>query len=138
APTQAQAAAPCIPPVPVPVPFASQEDFDRYSWQTFVALNWPAKSGQRGEPDCDQSIGAEGPLVWQTFKTVEQIFLPDAANPGSWNAGESATHLVQINTSVLKNIGIVNVADRAVGGWLIDQRGNPTYYATYVNRTAYD
>ena len=129
---------PCTPPTKAPAPTASQQDFDFYSWQLFVALNWPAESGQRGQANCAQPIGAKGPVVWQTYKTAEQIFLPDAKNPGAWNAGEVDTSLSTINVSVLKNTGIVNMVDQAVGGWLIDQRGNPTYYAIYANKTSYD
>ncbi len=40
--------------------------FDDYSWKTFIALVWPAKTGQRGVPDTTQSInstGASGSLL---------------------------------------------------------------------------
>lgn len=136
--TNTQSAWQCTQPALTPAPSASQADFDRYSWQVFVALNWPAKNGERGQPDCDQTIGQEGPLVWQTYKTVEQVFLPGATNPGPWNSGTNDASLGRINTSVLKNTGVANFAGQAVGGWLIDQRGNPTYYAIYTNQTAYE
>lgn len=136
--TTAQSALQCTQPAVTPAPSASQEDFDRYSWQMFIALNWPAKTGDRGQPNCDQTIAAEGTPVWQTYKTLEQTFLPNAADPGPWNAGGSDASLSRINTSVLKNTGVANFAGQAVGGWLIDQRGNPTYYTIYTNQIAYE
>ncbi len=129
---------PCTSPAQAPAPSASQQEFDRYSWQMFVALNRPARAAQRGQPDCDQPVGAKGPQVWQTYKTVDQIFLPNAADPGTWQSGTYDTNLSKINVSVLKNTGVVNLIERTAGGWLIDQRGNPTYYATHVNQAGYD
>ncbi|MGB3610199.1 MAG: hypothetical protein WA987_07450 [Cellvibrio sp.] len=129
---------PCTPPDQAPAPSASQEDFDRYSWQLFIALNRPAKSAQRGQPDCDQPIDARQPSVWQTYKTIDQLFLPDAADPGPWEKGGPDTRLSLINIPVLKNTGVIGFVDQAVGGWLIDQRGNPTYYSIHTNQVAYD
>src|SRR5690606_16954571 len=48
---------PCTSPAQAPAPSASQQEFDRYSWQMFVALNRPARAAQRGQPDCDQPVG---------------------------------------------------------------------------------
>ncbi|MEP7341547.1 MAG: hypothetical protein ABI977_27695, partial [Acidobacteriota bacterium] len=40
------------------VPFAS---FDDYSWRAFIALVWPAQSGQRGLPDASKQVSDPGP-----------------------------------------------------------------------------
>ncbi len=128
----------CNFPTQVPPPTASQQEFDFYSWQMFAALNWPVQTGQRGQPDCDQSIGAAGPVVWQTYKTVDQIFLPDAENPGPWNSSTGMLQMNMINIATLKNTHVVQSDDQAVGGWLIDQRGNPTYYTIHANKISYD
>lgn len=32
----------------------------------------------------------------------------------------------------------MNAVDQAVGGWLIDQAGNPTYYDISANETSYN
>ena len=60
--------------------------FDAYSWQTFIALNWPAASGSRGVPDtaknhCDRTA----PRVWETWKSVEEAFVPGGIAPAAWN-----------------------------------------------------
>ncbi|WP_233010335.1 hypothetical protein [Rheinheimera faecalis] len=128
----------CQFPTSVPAASASQQEFDLYSWQMFIALNWPAQAGQRGQPDCTQVIGDAGPVVWQTYKDVEEIFLPDAANPGPWNSPLTTEQLSSINIAALKNTNVVQAVDQAVGGWLIDQRGNPTYYEISANETSYN
>ncbi len=66
----------CQPPSTAPAANASQDLFDQYSWQLFIAVNWPAQAGQRGDPDCSKQPGDPGYTVWQTYKTVEETFLP--------------------------------------------------------------
>lgn len=128
----------CQPPTRAPAPSAAQADFDRYSWQLFIALNWPMLAGQRGQPDCNRPLGSPGPTVWQSYKDVNEIFLPNGQNPGPWNSPMSARSLGLINIAALKNTSVVQSVDQAVGGWLIDQRGNPTYYALAANEVSYD
>lgn len=128
----------CLPPATAPAANAGQDTFDRYSWQLFIAMNWPAQDGQRGTPNCNKQPGDTGYTVWQTYKSVDQIFLPDASNPGPWNSSLLAKSLGIINIAALKNSNLVQAIDQAVGGWLIDQRGNPTYYDISANQTSYD
>jgi hypothetical protein len=43
--------------------------FDDYSWQTFLAMVWPAALGQRGEPDMRLTVESDRkPKVFETFK----------------------------------------------------------------------
>ena len=44
--------------------------FDDYSWRTFIAMIWPAKTGQRGQPDTSQTIDGTGPRVFDTYKSA--------------------------------------------------------------------
>ena len=62
-----------------------QHDFDVFSWQSFVALNWPANPD--GTPNNNLVIGQQpgGPVVWQSWKESRDIFLPDGAQPPAWN-----------------------------------------------------
>ena len=61
-------------------PDATPADFEKFSWQSFVALNWPADVD--GEP-------LPGPIgtyptalrVWQYYPTPEAVFLPDGRRP---------------------------------------------------------
>jgi hypothetical protein len=46
-----------------------------YAWQQFIALNWPAKAGERDRPDPARRFGEPGgPVVWETFRTKAEIF----------------------------------------------------------------
>ncbi|WP_260963056.1 hypothetical protein [Pseudomonas citri] len=128
----------CQPPTTAPAASASQDQFDQYSWQLFIAMNWPAQAGQRGDPDCSKQPGDPGYTVWQTYKSVEETFLPGAVNPGPWNSPQRAKSLGIINIAALKNSTQVNAVDQAVGGWLIDQAGNPTYYDISSNEASYN
>lgn len=126
------------PPLPCEVPEFrgqnTQQDIDDYSWQVFLALNRPAKSGENGTPDCKERY-VHNPKVWQTFKTSDQVFLPNGADPGPWNSATSK-QLKQISKA--SNRAALDSNMEAVGAWLIDQAGNPTYFQMWVNEIWYD
>jgi hypothetical protein len=66
-----------VSPDELPVDHA-QRMFDCLSWRTFVALNWPAMKGCRGVPDGAEQFGkGDGARVWETFKTVYEVFQHD-------------------------------------------------------------
>lgn len=73
-----------VPPLqvsPTPKPSTNfnvtQRSADIFSWQEFIALNWPALAGSRGEPDPDKKIGDPGPRVWETWKEEYEVYRPD-------------------------------------------------------------
>lgn len=71
-----------IPPDFHDVPFPFFHDF---SWRVFVALNWPAAATSRGEPDRNRPFGSSADaLVWETWKSDNDTFLLDGADPGPW------------------------------------------------------
>src|SRR5689334_8702814 len=53
---------PTIPPDIPPRP-TSHMTVNEFSWQMFVAMNWPAAPDQRGAPDTTKTIGQDGPTV---------------------------------------------------------------------------
>ncbi len=63
---------------------AFQPDFDVYSWNTFIALNWPAGPDGNGNPK--QTIGQNGDneTVWEHYRDVSEVFLPGGKRP-TWN-----------------------------------------------------
>lgn len=128
----------CHQPSP-PTASGSQSEFDEYAWKTFIALNWPVSKTERGTPDCSEDLGTGTPS-WQTFKLSTEVFLPNAKNPGSWNAGyqdpDNSHPLIQY-AKASNNVELASVHE-AVGGWLIDQQGNPTYFQIWVNQIWYD
>src|SRR4051812_35961966 len=88
-----------------------QTDFDVFSWQTFVALNWPAKAD--GTPNQDVQIGQDGALVrsvWETWKESIEVFKNDGSAPDPWNSSrdvppECASLRSPDGNKVLSNIG---------------------------------
>jgi len=59
--------------------------FDDYSWKIFIALTWPAKQDARGVADTTKKITDKGPRVFETYKSVSEVFQPDASEPSDWN-----------------------------------------------------
>ncbi|HEY6390632.1 MAG TPA: hypothetical protein VIX89_05115 [Bryobacteraceae bacterium] len=54
---------------------ATIEDMAVYAWQEFVALHWPAKKGERDEPDESLQLGAAAsPRVWETFRGRVEVY----------------------------------------------------------------
>lgn len=127
----------CALPAYAPPASASLEEFSHYSWRQFVALNWPV-SVERGKPDCSAAFGSSGNTVWQSYKTVEQLFLANAANPGPWGAGKTMEFVLQHRAKAPVGLPVEESIRQAVGGWLTDQQGNPTYYSISVNEISYN
>lgn len=126
----------CALPTAAPAPQAGMAAFSDYAWSLFVAVNWPARAGQRGYPDCSRPLGAPGPTVWESYKTVDQIFLPGAADPGPWNSGGIDTQL-HFRAKAPPELPVEQAIKQAVGGWVIDRQGNPTYYQVAINEVGY-
>ncbi len=124
-----------------------------YAWQSFVALNWPALSGQRGVPDPAKVIGQPGGVVWHTWKTPDEIFYPDGQAPPPWNqyGGQLPPQCVSVgatsNSFVLQrtskvpgdiNNAAIQAAKEAVGGTLTDQHGNLARYEVRLNQATFN
>ncbi len=141
--------------------------FDCMAWQDFIYFMWPAAPGQRGIPKPGPArLGDAGPTVWETYRTVDTVFLPDAQNPGSWNtppllatlqgslaqqvASGAVRHLTmmsKISRAVLADTlrsgsampqTILDAIAQAGGGTLYDLNGNPVYYEVAMNEAQYD
>ena len=64
-----------------------QSPFDNYSWQLFVALNWPAGTPPKS---ARQALAGDlGTRVWETWNRVSQVFgpAPGLADCGATPAG---------------------------------------------------
>jgi len=61
--------------------------FDDFSWRAFVALNWPAQDGVRGQADRAKKFGEPGavPTVWETWKSGPEIVPPGGQKPTAWD-----------------------------------------------------
>lgn len=100
APAAPAAAIAVVPAAPSDIaggaPGASLQAASLFAWQEFIALNWPAKAGQRDVPDLAQKFGAgvNGPLVWHTYRSKIEIFPGTnsaTAPPPGYTAGGAPT-----------------------------------------------
>lgn len=103
--------------------------------------------------------------MWETYKTVEQAFLPGGRDPGPWNgltlltalnkglatqvANGQVRKLVmasKVSRPVLANVALhaainsaaLNNITQAGGGTLYDLNGRPVYYEVSMNRDLYE
>jgi len=126
-----------------------QPDFDIYSWNIFIALNWPA--GADGNADPNKKIGQNGDndTVWEHYRDVSDIFLPGGAKP-TWNAPvnvpDACKDLQKDNAKVITQIGknlltpsvVSAMSEPFNSGPLIDQKGVFTRFQILVNKTMFD
>jgi hypothetical protein len=144
-------------PLAVPLPKDIQNqvqirpNFDYFSWQSFIALNWPAKSGSRGVPDQPDNpdtflkAAAGTPVVWDTYKDSEELFGQKDQRPTPWDSTtipvnpcpsappgqKTLIFLTKGNTPLMAN-------KQAFSYPLIDQRQNYVYFDIRYNKAQYN
>ena len=134
---------------PQPTRESLQHDFDVLSWQSFIAMNWPALPD--GQPDRAQVPGQNGDnlTVWETWKEASQIFLPGGLPPSTWDAPAHPASLpaalrdlppgTRILTQTGKTRGALTEFDHLFNtGPLIDQNGRYARFETRVNQPMFD
>jgi hypothetical protein len=101
-----------------------QFPFDLFSWQSFVALNYPAGPGD--------ITSAAPPRVWETYPTPDEVFKPSPVLPICPNLdtrGKKVLHLMAKNESVLGPSPFFE----STGQPLIDRNLNFTLYEIHIN-----
>jgi hypothetical protein len=71
----------------------SQRQIYDFMWKTFVAINWPQKAGgNRAQPETRAGLApwgpgdqSEGPVVWQTYRRPNEVFVKPRKWPLKWN-----------------------------------------------------
>lgn len=123
-----------VPPFDLP---NLQHAFDFNSWLTFIALNSPAAGG---------TIGKDAPTIWESWKEVEDVFLPNGATPPAWGAPPVRPHDCPKTATSLPIIRMVgktpNVLSAVVQpfntGPLIDQNGQYVHFAIVMNQPMFE
>lgn len=147
--------------------FDRQEAFDIFSWNSFIALNWPADTSSEGAPPCNLKNGVArdcgkplprgdyGPTVWETYKSDAEVFRGDekgAVEPIGWNcpleplpgcdsldARDAAEAGIPSLRMIIKD---ANQAHEFVQAGtmapLIDQNGSFVRYEMRMNRDEFD
>ncbi len=132
----------------------AQRATDLFAWQQFIALNWPASSTHRGEPDHGRLLQAEGPRVWETWMEASEVYRADGSPPLPWDddsqessgftAAEARTSPVKLLFRLSKVHHLLDDAfqpTKANGtfpGTLTDQRGRLVHYEIRMNRILYE
>jgi hypothetical protein len=138
---------------------------DIMAWDSFIALNWPAPSPivQFGVPDRENVIGgfrytSEGgtrtmpsrPVVWETFKNSDDIYLDPPVAPTPFDAPENIPSRCidfarqnpaaarRVMTRTAKISEVLRGVEQADGNRLVDQNGENVWYEVKLNRVYYD
>ncbi|MBL9129700.1 MAG: c-type cytochrome [Verrucomicrobiaceae bacterium] len=111
-----------------------QRASDIFSWQDFIALNWPA-SAERGQPAKSEPLHAGGMRVWETWPAPSEVFLKTGAAPawGTRFKGKGTQPL-----KVLHDTREPTVSDGVLPPSLKDQRGEPVYFEIRLNKVFFD
>jgi len=123
--------------------------FDEFSWQTFIALCWPAEQGNRGvplnpnDPNTFLNMSNNTPLVWTSYKNQYDLFGAD--NPTPWNSSTAQSSPVSganTNHVFLSSINAKSIihgeADESFSVPLIDQNKNYALFEIRYNEVQYD
>jgi hypothetical protein len=136
-------------PNPDPNPVNNRPAFDVFSWQTFIALCWPVKSGERGVPlnpnDPNTLLKSTNttPAVWTSYKDQWDLFGQGSNPPSAWNSWTNPVNLClnqQVNHvfGTAKSDMLPGEGDESLSVPLIDQRKNYALYEIRYNEVQYN
>jgi hypothetical protein len=85
-----------------------------YAWHVFVALNWPADTRTRSANPL-APLGADQPVVWETWQSASDVFLDGGRKPSPWIDGAPLPPLTnerRFETGSLKDLpNLRHIAD---------------------------
>jgi hypothetical protein len=146
--------------IPAGLPPGAQEEnvnFDYVSWETFVALNWPADPKTCAADLTKTILSGTGPVVWETYLADTDVFVqdPSKSKPAPWcsaTPGIAAlspqTRKVGQDAGVARFLGMLSKFDpktaghikgiQEVGGALTDKNGRFVRYEVRMNQDEYN
>ncbi|HEV2861018.1 MAG TPA: hypothetical protein VGX48_08435 [Pyrinomonadaceae bacterium] len=135
-------------------PETARPFFDYFSWQSFVALNWPSAVGAdgrpvRGVPNTGAGVGDAGKRVWESYKADWELFRPGGAEPTAWSSYDLNPRATAENpcgnvgdskmlAMITKMDSVIDGINQAFSGPLIDQSRNYVRYEIHVNKAYYE
>lgn len=124
--------------------------FDIFSWEMFIALNWPVDENSRGvpkspdDPNTFLNMTNSTPVVWTSYKNQFDLFSQGSNRPSAWNSWENSVNLCG-NTSPKHVFGTAKGAtldggeiDEAFSYPLIDQAKNYILFEMRYNEAQYN
>ena len=149
---------PTVVPIPTNAPANATPEqvrpyFDWFSWESFIALSWPASSTGRGNPDQPDtpsvfiSMTNVTPVTWGTYKANWELYDQYDKRPSPWDDYNSPYHpsLCPKATPKSKQLVMVTKGDtelsdvnQAFSFPLVDQKSNFVFFEVDYNRAYYD
>src|SRR5271166_501555 len=111
-----------------------QNDFDIFSWRSFVALNWPANPD--GTPNKGVMIGQEPAerRVWEFYMAPEDVFLSDGSKP-TWHSPKNVLGSFQMTKAPPE---IQGTFLDALHFPVVDQSKNFVVFSIRLNKDEFD
>jgi hypothetical protein len=140
-------------PVSVTLPSSVTTDvegrpfFDQFSWQSFIALNWPADPNAPGTPlsPSDPSVFKTPPAgsstVWESYMASFQLYGTGDQPPVPWGSATQTSAPCGSGKTlrmVAKASDVLNEVNEAFSHPLIDQNNNYVYAEVRFNQAYYD
>jgi len=132
-------------------PVQIRPNFDYFSWQSFIALNWPAASGshgvpnQPGTPDVFLKAAPGTPVVWGTYKDSFELFGQKDKRPTAWESNDIPINPCPNGQPGQKTLIFLSKGNtplmqtsQAFSFPLIDQRNNYVYYDIRYDQAQYN
>ena len=134
---------------------ASQKYVDAFSWNLFLALNWPANTANcaadTAKSILDVRSGDGSYVVWQTYMAADRVFVnPGFEKPAAWCSGNTltATRVLDHEAKAVKEArelggAFLKISEpgkdvkQAKGGVVTDQGGRWLRYERLMNQTEY-
>ncbi len=142
--------------VNIPSSFKGQPEnarpfFDLFSWEMFIALNWPVEENRRGVPknpgnsNTFLNMSNTTPVVWASYKNQFDLFGQGSNRPTPWDDWNNDVNLCQTGNSPKHVFGTAKGStldggeiDEAFSMPLIDQEKNYTLFEMRYNKAQYD
>jgi hypothetical protein len=138
-------------PQSVQTPEQARPYFDYFSWQSFIALNWPASADARGVPQQPDNpevfLKAAGgaAVVWGTYKESFELFGQKNQRPTAWESFETPVSPCQGAAAGQKALVLLSKGDttldqinQAFSYPLIDQQKNYVSYEIRYDKAQYE
>jgi hypothetical protein len=157
------AAASVVPTAPRCIPHGeggnpAQQYIDMYSWNMFLALNWPANTSSCEADQAKSILGVQSGdgtyVVWQTYMPGEKVFVnPGYQKPATWCSGnglsEGARRVFDHEAKAVGEAAKLGgpfalIAEpgkdvlQAAGGVVTDQSRRWLRYERLMNKVEYD
>ena len=116
---------------------------DRYAWQLFAVLNWPADPSTCAA-DPTKALGDPGQVVWELWRSKFETYLPNAVEPATWADGcaTASSEAKELAPSAQLRAVVDESSQRSILRFLFEEPEGPFSTAAdeevRLNRTAYE